>query len=282
MKTNRTFFIALLLAVFGWLAYFSQGRIERLRRDSGDLGELLYFPSARFTKAAACGYDNVAGDWIWLQIIQYYGKHELSDNQYRYLGGMFNVLATLTPSFIHGYTFGALLLSTNGNDLAGAYRLLDRGMADNPGNWEIPFTKGFVDYVFVKDYREAGRWFFVASRLPDAPEMAGRFAAIAMQKGQDLMTSRQLWLEIYDKTRNQTEREIAKFYIDSIDRELIARELDRRAEILRQRTGRPIMGLQDLVDSGLISRIPADPLDGKFFWNGQKGKAEAAGGRKLH
>ena len=222
---------------------------------------------------------DLAADGIWLQMIQYYGQHSLSDREYKYLGHMFDLLTYLAPQFTKAYNFGALLLVSDARDPAGALKLLDKGISLNPEEWSIPFTKGFINYIFLGDYREAGRWFTISSRLSGAPEMAGRFAAFAMKKGGDINTSRELWMEIYNKSRNQTEKEIAKMYIDEIDRQLIIEKLNGVISAYHAQKGEWPGGLQQLVSGGYLRYVPADPLGGKFILNRGRDKVIAIGGR---
>jgi hypothetical protein len=269
---------ALLLLAFLFVV-FSQNRIDSLEREGAAQSELLYFPSLRFTKTATFGFTNLAADWIWLEVIQYYGRHSLSDREYKYLGHMFDLLTYLAPQFKTAYNFGALLLVTDAGDEPGAMRLLDKGIYNNPDDWSIPFTKGFINYVLIGNYREAGRWFTISSHLPNAPEMAGRFAAVSWKKGGDINTSRELWIEIYNKSRNQTEKEIAKKYIEEIDQQVIIGQLNEIVGTFRKEKGdRPVV-LKDLLTSGYLKYIPPDPLGGRFILGKNKDKVVAIGGR---
>ncbi|MDQ7799027.1 MAG: hypothetical protein RDU76_08820 [Candidatus Edwardsbacteria bacterium] len=269
----------LLLLASGLLVFTSQNSLDRMKAADGQQGELLYFPSARFTRAAAFGFTNLAADGIWLQMIQYYGQHSLSDREYKYLGHMFDLLTYLAPQFKMAYNFGALLLVSDARDPAGALKLLDKGISLNPEDWSIPFTKGFINYIFLSDYREAGRWFTISSRLAGAPEMAGRFAAFARKKGGDIYASRELWVEIYNKSRNQTEKEIAKMYIDQIDRQLIIDKLNSIVSAYRKEKGDWPKGLGEMVESGHLRHIPKDPLGGRFVLNKTRDSVMAVGGR---
>lgn len=274
--------VKLALALLGaGIVFFSQVKLDLLIKENKQ-GEMMYFPNAAMTKAAAFGYDNLAGDWIWLQTVQYYGQHTLTDRQYKYLGHMFDVLSALAPDFKIAYNFGALLLAHDAADVPAADRLLKKGMENNPEDWAIPFFRGFVHYVFSRNYREAGRWFTVSSRQPHAPEMPGRFAAFAMRKGKDLETSRALWVELLNKTGNKTEKALAQFYIDKIDREMILKRLQKLAEAFHKQNKRQIELLKDLVLWGYIKRVPDDPLGGGFYWDQKSGKVYAKGGRKAN
>jgi len=46
-----------------------------------------------------------------------------------------------------------------------------------------------------------------------------------------------------------------------------AQALERAASEFKQRYGRPIFSLEELVVTGFIPRIPPDPFGGRYLWN---------------
>jgi len=277
LPTSKVILVPLLI-FSGMAVFLCQNGLDRIQQAGNSQAELLYFPSLRFTKTATLGYSNVAADGIWLDVIQYYGKHSLSDREYKYLSHMFDLLTYLSPGFKTAYNFGALLLVTDARDPAGALKLLDKGISLNPDDWSVPFTKGFINYIFLRDYREAGRWFTISSRLPGAPEMAGRFAAFALKKGGDINTSRELWIEIFNKSQNQTEREIAKMYIDEIDQQLIIKKLNAVLAAYHKEKGNWPKNLREMLAAGYLRYVPTDPLGGRFVLNKTGDSVIAVGG----
>ncbi|HTY09010.1 MAG TPA: hypothetical protein VMF29_07585 [Candidatus Edwardsbacteria bacterium] len=274
----------LWVVVFGVaasIAYLCQHQIDADRQRRVDQGELMYFPSTGFTRVATVGYTNLVGDAVWLDIIQYYGRHHIDDMQFRYLKHMLTVLTTLVPQFIHAYNFGALLLITDCNDSDGAFALLDQGLSANPTDWSIPFTRGFFHYVFTGKYREAAHWFGLSARMPDAPDMAARFAAFAMRRGRDPAAARELWQDLARRTTNPTERETAQYYIDEIDRTADLALLQAAVEQYIKGRHAPPANLGTLVGAGQLRSIPPDPLGGRFVLDPATGKVRAIGGRRL-
>src|SRR3972149_10777571 len=175
MVSSRLFhqilkFLPILL--FTLLMIYCNHRMEDGRKIREELvEELQYFPSGDFVQGKVGGFDMLFADWVWLRAIQYYGQHRLTDAKFTYLGHILDVLTTLDPRFIHAYTFGALLLTHDSAEPEKALQLLKKGNEKNPDRWEIPFTEGFIQYVFLKDYREAVRAFRLASSLPESPDM---------------------------------------------------------------------------------------------------------------
>jgi hypothetical protein len=260
--------------------FFCQLNLDFITKRS-NRSELMYFPNTSFSQTATFGYDNLVADWIWLQTIQYYGQHSLSDRQYKYLGHMFDIITLLSPNFRVAYNFGALLLAHDASDISAADRLMQKGMENNPDDWALPFFRGFIIFAFDNNYRLAAKWFTISSRMPNAPEMPGRFAAFAMQKGNDMQTARALWCEILNKSNNKTERTIAQYYIDKIDRGEIQRKLQHMAEKYYRQNRRRPESLGELVQAGYIKKLPEDPLGGAFYWDVRKRLVLIKGGRSI-
>lgn len=265
----------LLICAAGSGVFFIQTRIDRIRKPGEAIvRELMYFPSGKFLGAVTVGYDNLAADLVWLRAIQYYGEHRMTDAKYEYLGHILDILTTLDPRFVGAYTFGSLLLSDDAKEPHRALELLDKGIRNNPEDWRIPFTKGFINYVFLRDYFKAGKYFEMASRLDGAPGMAARFASFAYQKGGDRMTAISLWTELYLRSDNEIEKVMALRYI----KELVAERLEEKVGQYRAKFGRYPYRLSELVDVGIVRRLPVTPDGDTFVFNYGRKRVEPASG----
>jgi hypothetical protein len=171
--------------------------------------ELLYFPSNEFVKAVTGGFDLLLADFLWIETGLYFGKHRLGDKTYPYLGHMVNIITDLDPKFIPAYTFGAMLLTDDANKIELALRLLDKGIANNPELWQIPFTKGFILYLYSKNNLEASKWFLLASYRENAPEIALKFATWTLMKEKGVETTLYLYLRLYETSSSPIFKEKA-------------------------------------------------------------------------
>jgi hypothetical protein len=178
--------------------------------------ELLYYPSGRFLKEAALGYDQAAAAWTWLRTVQYYGAHRRGDRQFDMMYHLCDVVTDLDPSFTEPYLFGSYVLFTDGRKPEEGERLLKKGLAANPQSWEVAFENGFANYVFLGNQSEAARYFALASSLPDAPEYTSRFAAFAAQRAGDKRMAVALWREVSQRSSNPWLRGMAAEKADSL------------------------------------------------------------------
>jgi hypothetical protein len=200
------------------------------RRAEGQ--ELMYFPSGRFLKQSALGHTTTLADIAWLRAIQYYGHHRMTDRKYDMVGHVFDIITTLDPNFVHAYVFGAVVLSQDAGRPEEGLALLRKGMRANPDNWLLAFETGFIYYVVLRDCENAGRYFSLSSRLPDAPDMTARFAAFVEERAGHTETAFELWAEIARATDNKFIREMAEERMEKLKQQL---QQERSAAALPER-----------------------------------------------
>lgn len=193
------------------------GRLEAVLGRASDEVELALFPTGAWVRPLAFGWTELAADLVWLQALQYYGKHRASDRRYPYLQTLFETLTDLDPRFVNAYIFGALTLAEDQHQPEAALRLLEKGMRENPKSWWLAFEYGFSHYVHGSDPARAGHWLARASRMEGAPDWVGRLAAYASTQAGDVRTARALWLGIYQNTENAEIRRIAADYLASLE-----------------------------------------------------------------
>jgi hypothetical protein len=213
--------LALLAAVIVWAG---ANRISP-RSDATLAGDrdLLYYPSGRFLKQAALGYDEAAASILWLRIIQYYGEHTKGDRSFGLLYHMCDVTTDLDPKFEEPYIFGSFVLISEGRQPAAGMDLLRKGRRMNPESWRLFFESGFVEYIAWEDTPKAARYFTRASRMPGAPEYADRFAAWVSYRAGDVRTSILLWKELAQHSRSEVIRKKAESKVIELTAQLEAR-----------------------------------------------------------
>jgi len=206
------------------------------------LEELSYYPSGRFLRPATLGHAESAADLAWLRAVQYYGEHRATDNRFVRMHHVFEILTSLAPSFRPAYVFGAFALAQEGFDFPKAEALMLKGIEANPRDGGLAFELGFLYYVRTggRDLRNAAAMFEQASRQPNAPPQAKRFAAFARQHSGDLAVAYTLWASVRHDSPNRYLREIAEKEMARI-REAI--ETGRR-ELAVQRLATPRVRLQ--------------------------------------
>lgn len=251
------------------LAFFSLNallgpRIDGARRDTGLDDELALYPSGRMLSQISCGYRNVVADYLWLRAIQYYGKHRKGDRIFDKAAHVFRVLTDLDPRFVEAYRFGALVVIEDAGEPEEGYRLLRKGIRENPDAWELCFDLGFHHFL-NKEHEKAARYFQLASKYPGSDGRAARFAAFAGKKMGDLESSRRLWEGILETTGNDKYREAARFALKSIQAAEDTTYLAAGVRRYRNTYGSGPERLSDLTSARIVPRIPLDPFGGSYL-----------------
>lgn len=186
-------------------------------------GELQLFPNGPWVRPLCFGRARLVADLAWLQAIQYYGAHRLSDRRYPFTHTLFQTMVGLDPQFENAYVLGALILDQDVGRTDAATALLEEGIRANPESWRLAFELGFLHYshaVHPASADEAGPHLAAAVRrlrqagsLPGAPETVGRLAAYAAGRAGDPELALLLWREALRHAPNDEVRRIAERYI---------------------------------------------------------------------
>ncbi|MEA1913448.1 MAG: hypothetical protein U9N06_06435 [candidate division WOR-3 bacterium] len=241
MKRSAVLIILIVLLVFV--------EIKGFKWIPGVKGEeLLFFPSGKFVQGITSGFDNLFADFIWIETGVYYGKHRMSDRSYHHLYHILEVLTDLDSRFIPAYTLGSMLLSDDAKRIDLGIKLLDKGLYKNPTYWEIPFTKGFIYYLYTKDYKEASKWFLISSYKEDSPEIALKFATWTLSLGKGVEVTLRLYLQFYNMSASKIFREKAIKGIMKVLR-------DQAMKFQRDKGYYP-KSLSDMVERGYLPFIP--------------------------
>ncbi|MDD3804025.1 MAG: hypothetical protein PHW02_06560 [bacterium] len=171
--------------------------------------ELLYFPSGNLIKQISLDYKTTVTNYMWLQTVQYYGSHMLTDKDLHQLYNLFDIITELDPNLLQCYVFGGTIITYDQRSPELGMKLMLKGMSNLPDSWQVPFIAGFLNYMYTRDYFAAYKWFSFASEKPDAPYYCKTFAAAAKKREGDYITALKLWTQIYNNSSNKLERENA-------------------------------------------------------------------------
>ncbi len=274
--------LAVLLAFLGLVA--SSAGLERLRAIEParrSAAELLYLPNGKHLKAMSLGQAPLVADVLYLWAIQYYSDYGRKD-RYRYVEHVFGgVIPELDPHYVDAYWLGALILTTEANDIEGGLRLLEEGFAKNPDQWVLPYLAAWECHR-VGEYQRAADYFERASRVPGAPAFVRRAQAAMVAKSGDLRAALRLWEEVLEDPRSdEVARSIAHRQVRDLQVRADTAELEAAIRLFAERMGRPPARLQDLVRARIIGGLPLDPDGRPYAYDRRTGKVTSEAGRLL-
>lgn len=169
-----------------------------------------YLIPAEHLKPLLGGYEMLAADILWLETVQYLGKHLLGDQQFIQLLPRLRRIVALDPSFLDVYRLGAIFLAYSAGQEEEALRLLKRAAALHPHRWEPAHDLGVLYYLRKKDHPQALYWLSRANSLPGRPDYVPRFVARLYASTGERETAVEMWIGIYRQTDLHWVKEIAR------------------------------------------------------------------------
>lgn len=111
------------------------------------------------------------------------------------LADHFSVIATLHPGFIDTYFMCESSLSSHGSDFVKKTNdVLEKGIAEKPDNWILPFFKAFNLFHYLDESAEAAQILYKTTQIPGAPVWLGHLASMLSAKGGNIYAGL-IWLK---------------------------------------------------------------------------------------
>ena len=260
-------------------------RLDRLASAVTRADEPVYLPRAEYLRPMSLGWQNALADALWFRTISYFGEHYRSDRTYPWLADMCNLVTDLDPRAEHVYRFCGAILPWEADQVDAGIRLLDKGAVQFPDAWLLQYYLGFLEYFFKDDRIQALAHLRRAMRLPGAhPEVAHLAALLtAEQYGPDTTLAFLAELE-----RNADSPELRNVAREGMQNAQAAANLQRLAAAIgayTERAGHAPLLVEELVDAGLLSALPADPFGGTYVIDPLTGAVQSSTGRgpaRLH
>lgn len=262
-KGSAAVVLVLVLAVALAGIVTLKGAADRIVRKKLPGSSIIYLPSGRFLKFGTFGFRNLAADMIYLWAIQYFSTPTI-DDRFAHLDHIFAIINELDPRYQDPYEVGAMIAVQEKRDVQAAFAILDRGAANNPGEWIYPFDAGHVALMTLKDYPLAEKYFTQCLKIPGVPDFVERLRANAIFKKGDLKTSWETWLDIYRRAPDERTKKIASNHLYNVKATIDRAALEDAAAKFRERFGRFPADLDALARAGFLREVPKD-LDGKDY-----------------
>lgn len=230
--------------------------------------ELLYLPNQYLLNHATAGLHSVIADLLWLKCIQYTGEHFAGDFKFTWLDHMCTTITRLDPHFVDVYQWGGIYLAALNADSDRSIELLQEGIRNNPGQWELPFEIART-YVLNRpddpeSPRMAGLYLAMATSM-GAPDFVQEWA-VNLQRQHGLVdVERAMWQDILETSGDKHMREMAQRRLVEVDLRGMVELLNAAAKAYAERAGAPPQDITEMQRAGVVQGSPEDPLGGQFF-----------------
>ena len=174
--------LALLLMFASLGVYWTQAAIDRRVGSFRSTEEALYLPSGKVIRVLSLGHYGLLADVYWMRAVQYYGGNRLKgEKRFDLLDPLIQIAITLDPKLLHAYRFGSMFLAekspVGAEQPEKAVALLQKGIENNPDEWQLYRDLGFVYYWYIQDYQRAAECFLAGSKNPQSARWMKTFAA---------------------------------------------------------------------------------------------------------
>jgi len=236
--------------------------------------KLGYIPSRDILKIAVLDHRPLFGDWLSFKVITYYGGKidpELGrgargiefPNMYRFM----DAATYLDPYNIDAYYFTEAVFTWELGRIREVNRILERGLQYRTWDFYIPFFLGFNHFYFLKDYTGASRYMKIASEISKNPlfvNLTARFLYESEETPLAIAFLKTMKEEIHNEAMKR-EIEIRLKALEAIE------YLEKGVWEFRKRFNKTPLSLEEVIQAGIIEKIPPDPYGGRFFID-QNGK----------
>lgn len=257
----------LVSALFLGAISLTQYRIQHLPAGPDD-ELLLYLPNEKLLNHFTAGLSPVIADLLWLRTIQYTGKHFRSDLKFTWLNHMCTTVVRLDPYFVDAYRLGGMFLASLPGDDDASLRLLRAGFLRNPHRWEMPYEMAMVYLVNRRGEpgatAMAARYLALAVKTEQAPSWVVELAANIQATHSLDEIEQQMWDKLL-ASEDAFMRDMAGQKLTELQLRKQLAVLEQAVAIQAERAGQPPGDIETLVAAGILTRLPEDPLGGRFF-----------------
>lgn len=249
---------------------------ERLETANTRADDTLLISSPKAVKRMSLGYSGLVADIYWTRAVQYFGRiHAAHGAGYESLAPILTITTELDPQLTIAYEYGAMFLAQKPPDGAGrpqeAVTLIRRGIEQNPENWHLYYTLGFIYGMELNNYKAAAETFEQGARIPGAHPWMRVVGAGMAAHGGDPETAHYMWTQIYESATEDVLRENAAKHLRTAEVKMDLAQLQKMVDDFRAENGRSPAYLGELVRPGYLFRLPKDP-SGRYYRIGADGR----------
>lgn len=265
MKTTCRACIILLLGVAGFVLLTPS--VYRIRatyfhETISRIGELPP-PVARLLTLE---YPGMVADLLFLKTISFMGlkigEHgQPTREEWQRIYEMLQLITELDPRFWDPYLFGEMMLPWQAGMFDEATVLLEKAIKHRPDDYRPYYFLGFNAFYFQKKPGVAAQYLRKAAQYPDAPSyikgLAGRFSLYGNQTALGIGF-------LSDLLQNTSDPRIRAYLGKRLEALKRIFFLEQKVAAYKEKYGTMPASLKDLIDVGLLTKIPRDPYGGQF------------------
>jgi hypothetical protein len=223
-------------------------------------------PSA-FTAPMSLRYKGLISDFLFLKTVTTIGqqmqeKVVFTLEHKTYIQSAIAVITDLDTHFWDPYFFASMVLAWDYRDSQAANDILHKAIKNRPWDWRPAYFYGFNCYYFQKDIPCASKWLTHAATLDGSPSYLPLLAARLSVYSHSHKPAILMLKQALSENKNPA---FAQDLIRRIDALESLDLLEDAVLAYQKKHQKKPATLQDLVDDGILEKIPEDPYGGSFY-----------------
>ena len=253
-----------LLAVFVALAAATAFCAARLSVAEERPYDIAVVPSAKVLRWLSLGHPTLAANLLWLRAVQYIGEPRANERGWEKLYPVVDALTDLDPRHGYAYQVAGVVLGSGGRT-AESNAILEKGTRNVRDRYILPYLRAFNAFYYDDDWPTAGRFAEISARTPGAPDHVRQNVLAYYVKGKRADAAVAFLEQSLAEARDPDTRKAVESQLRQARLEQEVAHLDEAADEWRRRYQAGPFGLWQLLDEGLVSSIPPNPLGGELY-----------------
>jgi len=160
-------------------------------------------------------------------------------------------------------------------------RLLEKGVRNLPESWMLHYYLGMMHYFFRNDADAAAEYLATAARLPGAPPLVTRVAALMYGRRANPGTTVQFLRELLKNAESEQMKEVLTRSLEDAEFRMAAGAIDAAIDGYREKFGEVPPSLDALFARGIVKgQLPPDPFGGHWELDQATGRVRSSSGRE--
>lgn len=182
------------------------------------------------------------------------------------LDSLIGVTNGFDPRFLVPYLVGGLILSDSPEHTGRAIAVLKRGEIHHPAEWRLPFYIGYIRYFSEGDPEAGARALEKAARIPGSPLYLSLLAARMYAEGRKPETALAFLERLVEQENDPKRREALLRRMREVVVERDVQFLEKAVAAYRRAHGGLVPSAPgELVEAGVIRRVPREPHGGRYL-----------------
>jgi hypothetical protein len=260
---------ALLLAGGFWV---SSAKVHRYRdnlpAEHMRAGALMVDPT--LLKIVSGEFKGLMADYLDLKAAIFKGgAYQLTEQDWVAMSTLYKQSIELDPYFFHTAYYTQGMMAWRKGLRRKTVDILTISAKHRYWDWEPKFYLGFDYFYYLKDNEKGAHYLKESAELPGAPPLVANLAARLIQRGGQTATAIAFLKSMLERAQDES---IKQNLVKRLKAHLGVYQLEQARDAYQRMTGRLPKSLDELVEKGIIKKLPENTMAETYFYDSRTGE----------